>query len=126
MLRQLWLRKDLLVATTAVEAVVRDRGGGGVAILIAVVAAAALRDGQVGGWGLVEGSAVARTAHQVSLYVRLGGMPPLILAEDNSTAFNLVGWGGEGILDENTSRFFLNSTGNFYSIHAPSPPIPLF
>jgi hypothetical protein len=52
MLRQLllWLRKDLLVAATAVEAVVRDRGGGGVAILIAVVAAAAaLRDGQVGG-----------------------------------------------------------------------------
>ncbi len=49
MLRQLllWLRKDLLVATTAVEAVVRGRGG--VAILIAVVAAAALRDGQVGG-----------------------------------------------------------------------------
>jgi hypothetical protein len=107
MLRQLlllWLRKDLLVATTAVEAVVRDRGRG-VAILIAVVAAAALRDGQVGGCGgLVEWSAVARTAHQVSLYVRLRGMPPLILAEDNSTAFKLVGR-GEGILDENIQIF---------------------
>jgi hypothetical protein len=44
----------------------------------------------------VEGSAVAGTAHQVSLYVWLRGMPPLILAEDNSTAFNLVGRGRGG------------------------------
>jgi hypothetical protein len=42
----------------------------------------------------VEGSAVARTAHQVSLFVWLRGMPSLILAEDNSTAFNLGGRGG--------------------------------
>ncbi len=51
MLRQLllWLRKDLLIAAAADEGIVMDRGRGGVAILIAVVAAAALRDGQVGG-----------------------------------------------------------------------------
>ncbi len=58
----------------------------------------------------MEGSAVAGTAHQVSLYVRLRGMPPLILAEDNSTAFNLVGQGGGGM------AYWTKTHPDFFSI----------